>query len=37
VVMLEETASAPLSLPNGFAPLDERVYGDTRVTFLRWG
>ncbi|MCW2244433.1 16S rRNA (guanine966-N2)-methyltransferase [Azospirillum fermentarium] len=37
VVMLEETASVTPILPDGFAPLDERLYGDTRVTFLRWG
>ncbi len=37
LVILEEAASAAVTVPEGFTPLDERVYGDTRVTFLRWG
>lgn len=34
VVVAETTLKDPLPLPDGFTPLDERRYGDTRVTFL---
>ncbi|HYD32904.1 MAG TPA: 16S rRNA (guanine(966)-N(2))-methyltransferase RsmD [Azospirillaceae bacterium] len=35
VVVVEETASSPLPVPDGFTVLDEREYADTRVVFLR--
>jgi 16S rRNA (guanine966-N2)-methyltransferase len=34
VVVVETAAGDPLSLPSGFVLLDERRYGDTRITFL---
>jgi len=36
VCMVEESADAEFVPPEGFAPLDERRYGDTAVTFLRY-
>ena len=34
VVVLEESAGAELALPGTLRPLDERRYGDTRITIL---
>lgn len=36
VVILEESAAAAVTVPDGFLSLDDRVYGDTRVLFLRF-
>jgi 16S rRNA (guanine966-N2)-methyltransferase len=35
VVVVEESADAELSAPEGFAEIDRRRYGDTQVVFLR--
>jgi 16S rRNA (guanine966-N2)-methyltransferase len=35
VVVVEESAEAELSAPEGFAEIDRRRYGDTQVVFLR--
>jgi 16S rRNA (guanine966-N2)-methyltransferase len=35
VVVVEESADAELSAPEGFAEIDRRRYGDTLVVFLR--
>lgn len=35
VVILEEAANAPFTLPDGFGMVDERHYGDTIVRFMR--
>jgi 16S rRNA (guanine966-N2)-methyltransferase len=35
--VLEEAASAPFALPEGFALEDERAMGDTTLRFLRAG
>lgn len=35
LVLVEEEAAADLKPPDGFAVLDQRVYGDTQVVFLR--
>jgi 16S rRNA (guanine966-N2)-methyltransferase len=35
VAVIEETAGAELTLPEGFALLDQRIYGSTAVYFLR--
>ncbi|MFC5354376.1 16S rRNA (guanine(966)-N(2))-methyltransferase RsmD [Azospirillum himalayense] len=37
VLVVEVAGRDPLPLPPGFADLDERRYGDTRVQFLRYG
>ncbi|WP_114857828.1 16S rRNA (guanine(966)-N(2))-methyltransferase RsmD [Azospirillum brasilense] len=37
VLVVEVAGRDPLPLPPGFAELDERRYGDTRVQFLRYG
>lgn len=34
--VLEEAADAPLAVPEGFALLDERTAGDSKVAFLRF-
>ncbi len=34
--VLEEAANAAVSLPPGFADLDQRAVGETRLLFLRW-
>jgi 16S rRNA (guanine966-N2)-methyltransferase len=36
LIVVEESANADLALPEGFAPLDTRRYGDTQVLFARW-
>ena len=35
VVVLEERADAPVTLPDGFVELDRRPWGDTQVVFAR--
>jgi 16S rRNA (guanine966-N2)-methyltransferase len=35
VVVVEERAGVQVALPDGFAELDRRTYGDTQVLFLR--
>lgn len=37
IVIVEVGGDDPLPPPPGFAALDERRYGDTRVVFLRYG
>jgi 16S rRNA (guanine966-N2)-methyltransferase len=37
LVIVEESAAAAVSLPEGFAVLDRRDYGDTRVVLARFG
>jgi 16S rRNA (guanine966-N2)-methyltransferase len=37
LVVVEETADAPFAAPGGFAMLDERRIGDSRLIFLRYG
>lgn len=37
VVVLEERANAPVALPEGFAEIDRRSWGDTQVVFGRFG
>jgi len=37
LIVVEQAADEGLAPPAGFAPLDERRYGGTRVTFLRAG
>jgi 16S rRNA (guanine966-N2)-methyltransferase len=37
LVIVEEAADAPVEAPAGFEEIDRRVYGDTRVLFLRAG
>ena len=34
--ILEEAASSPFTLPQGFALIDERRYGDTSLRFMRF-
>jgi 16S rRNA (guanine966-N2)-methyltransferase len=36
IVMLEERADVDVVVPQGFAPADQRRWGDTQVLFLRW-
>lgn len=36
VAVVEEAASAPLAIPDGFTVLEDRRYGDTRVLFARY-
>ena len=36
LVAVEVAAREELSLPAGFAPIDERVYGAARLVFLRY-
>jgi len=36
ICVIEEEARAELALPDLFAPLDERIYGGTKITFLRY-
>ena len=33
--LVEESADAPLTLPDGFSEIERRSYGDTQVIFLR--
>jgi 16S rRNA (guanine966-N2)-methyltransferase len=35
--VVEETEAARLALPAGFAELERRAYGDTQLTFARYG
>jgi 16S rRNA (guanine966-N2)-methyltransferase len=35
IAIVEERADAEFALPSGFAPIDERTYGDTTIRFLR--
>ena len=37
LVIVEESAAAAVSLPEGFAVLERRDYGDTRVVLARFG
>ncbi len=37
IAIVEEGDDAEFTTPDGFAPLDRRVYGDTQVLFLRAG
>jgi len=37
VCVVEERADVVVTWPEGISVLDERVYGDTKVTFGRWG
>ncbi|MGD9667691.1 MAG: 16S rRNA (guanine(966)-N(2))-methyltransferase RsmD [Hyphomicrobiaceae bacterium] len=34
--VLEERASTPIALPNGFSEVDKRTWGDTDVHFVVW-
>jgi 16S rRNA (guanine966-N2)-methyltransferase len=36
IVVLEERASAPVTLPPAFVELDRRTYGDTQIVFARF-
>jgi 16S rRNA (guanine966-N2)-methyltransferase len=35
IAVIEESAAAALELPAGFALIDQRIYGDTAIRFLR--
>jgi len=37
ICVVEERADVDFAAPDGFTPLDQRRYGDTAVTFLRYG
>ena len=37
LVVLEETRSADVDVPDGFICVQDRVYGDTRIHILRRG
>jgi 16S rRNA (guanine966-N2)-methyltransferase len=37
IAIVEERRDVTLAPPAGFTMLDNRTYGDTAVTFLRWG
>ena len=37
LVIWEEDSKAELTIPDGFSKLEERAYGDSKLTFLRYG